>query len=72
MISVCCYFADTWLQPVLVDFPHTATFLTPEERAYVVHRKSRSLVLLRILKLKLNPPPAARVRQFICRRRRAF
>ncbi|KAJ8454955.1 hypothetical protein ONZ51_g12724 [Trametes cubensis] len=24
---------------VLVDFPHTATFLTPEERAYVVHRK---------------------------------
>ncbi|OSC99289.1 MFS general substrate transporter [Trametes coccinea BRFM310] len=24
---------------VLVDFPHTATFLTPAERAYVVHRK---------------------------------
>ncbi|KAI0325823.1 MFS general substrate transporter [Cubamyces sp. BRFM 1775] len=24
---------------VLVDFPHTAKFLTPEERAYVVHRK---------------------------------
>ena len=27
---------------VLVDFPHTATFLTPEERAWVVHRKSTS------------------------------
>lgn len=25
---------------VLVDFPHTAAFLTPEERAYIVHRKS--------------------------------
>ncbi|RPD60537.1 MFS general substrate transporter [Lentinus tigrinus ALCF2SS1-7] len=24
---------------VVVDFPHTATFLTPEERAWVVHRK---------------------------------
>ncbi|RPD60540.1 MFS general substrate transporter [Lentinus tigrinus ALCF2SS1-7] len=24
---------------ILVDFPHTATFLTPEERAWVVHRK---------------------------------
>ncbi|KAI0649688.1 MFS general substrate transporter [Trametes meyenii] len=24
---------------ILVDFPHTASFLTPEERAYVVHRK---------------------------------
>ncbi|KAI0816946.1 MFS general substrate transporter [Trametes gibbosa] len=24
---------------ILVDFPHTATFLTPEERAYVIHRK---------------------------------
>ncbi|KAI8996642.1 MFS general substrate transporter [Trametes punicea] len=24
---------------ILVDFPHTAKFLTPEERAYVVHRK---------------------------------
>ncbi|KAI0708311.1 MFS general substrate transporter [Earliella scabrosa] len=24
---------------ILVDFPHTAAFLTPEERAYAVHRK---------------------------------
>ncbi|KAI0771301.1 MFS general substrate transporter [Trametes elegans] len=24
---------------ILVDFPHTATFLTPEERAYVIYRK---------------------------------
>lgn len=24
---------------ILVDFPHTAAFLTPEERAYVIHRK---------------------------------
>ncbi|KAI9056478.1 MFS general substrate transporter [Trametes sanguinea] len=24
---------------LLVDFPHTAKFLTPEERAYIVHRK---------------------------------
>lgn len=26
---------------VLVDLPDTATFLTPEERAYVIHRKKR-------------------------------
>ena len=28
---------------VLVDFPSTAKFLTPEERAYVIWRKSMSL-----------------------------
>lgn len=27
---------------VLVDFPATATFLTPEERAFVVWKKSES------------------------------
>ena len=26
-----------------MDFPHTASFLTPEERAYIVHRKSTSI-----------------------------
>jgi len=25
---------------VMVDFPNTATFLTPEERAYVIWKKS--------------------------------
>jgi hypothetical protein len=28
---------------VLVDYPQTATFLTPEERAFVIWRKSMSL-----------------------------
>ena len=26
---------------VLVDFPNTAKFLTPEERAYVIWKKSK-------------------------------
>ena len=29
----------------MVDFPATATFLTPEERAYVIWRKSELLNL---------------------------
>lgn len=29
---------------VLVDFPATAAFITPEERAFVVHKKSESAV----------------------------
>ncbi len=37
---------------VLVDFPHTATFLTPEERAWVVHRKSMSPSELRYVDLE--------------------
>ena len=32
--------------PVMFDFPATATFLTPEERAYVIWRKSKLLTFL--------------------------
>jgi hypothetical protein len=40
---------------VLVDFPSTATFLTPEERAYIIFRKSEQLTRSILSGLKFHP-----------------
>ena len=35
---------DNLAFPVLVDFPATAKFLTPEERAFVIWKKSKHAI----------------------------
>lgn len=42
------WYFDSSLVPVLVDFPASASFLTPEERAFVVWKKSQYNLLLSI------------------------
>ena len=56
VIGITAYFGEPYYQgardvaadvpAVLPDLPGTAMFLTPEERAYVIHRKSRHLGLI--------------------------